>query len=167
MSDEDKKPKKSPPKIKVKTEKPIKKSQIYATGLKRPITPYFLFCSKQRTDIKKIGADKKLTAKQLGKMWKNLSETEKRPFIEQYELEKKKYEKMKDELENKSDSESEEEKEEMKPKRKASKAKAKSNRAQNDKNNAKACNCGRCDECTKGKNKRGIKYVIEDDEDDD
>ena len=159
--------KKSSSKSKGKTKKSTKKSQKSDTGLKRPQTPYFLFCSKQREELKKKGDDKKLTAKELGAMWKKLSETKKKPFVEQYELEKKKYEKMKDELENKSDSESEEEKEEKKPKRKASKAKAKTKKSQNDKNNCKACNCGECDECMKGKKKKGKKAVADDDDEDD
>ena len=47
-------------------------------GLKRPQTPYFLFCSKTREDLKKIGNDKKLTSKELGEMWKQLSEDKKK-----------------------------------------------------------------------------------------
>ena len=121
MGDDDKKSKKSSSKSKDKTKKSTKKSQKKDNGLKRPTTPYFLFCSKQREELKKKGEDKKLTAKELGAMWQKLSDTKKKPFIEKYELEKKKYEKMKDELANKSESESEEEKEEKKPKKKASK----------------------------------------------
>ena len=135
MVDEDKKSKKSTSKSKGKSKKTVKKSQKSDNGLKRPATPYFLFCSKQREELKKKGDEKKLTAKELGAMWKKLSETKKKPFLEQYELEKKKSEKMKDELENKSNSESEEEEEEKKPKKKVSKAKAKTKKSQNEKNN--------------------------------
>ena len=167
MGDDDKKSKKSSSKSKDKTKKSTKKSQKKDNGLKRPTTPYFLFCSKQREELKKKGEDKKLTAKELGAMWQKLSDTKKKPFIEKYELEKKKYEKMKDELANKSESESEEEKEEKKPKKKASKAKGRCKKSQNEKNNAKACNCGECDDCLKGKKKNGKKVAVEDEDEDD
>ena len=167
MGDDDKKSKKSSSKSKDKTKKSTKKSQKKDNGLKRPTTTYFLFCSKQREELKKKGEDKKLTAKELGAMWQKLSDTKKKPFIEKYELEKKKYEKMKDELANKSESESEEEKEEKKPKKKASKAKGKCKKSQNEINNAKACNCRVCDDCMKAKKKRGKKVAVEDEDDDD
>ena len=45
-----------------------------------PQTPYFLFCSKQREELRKKGNDKKLTAKELGNKWTKLTETKKRFF---------------------------------------------------------------------------------------
>ena len=95
MGDDDKKSKKSSSKSKGKTKKSTKKSQKKDNGLKRPTTAYFLFCSKQREELKKKGEDKKLTAKELGAMWQKLSDTKKKPFIEKYELEKKKASKAK------------------------------------------------------------------------
>ena len=118
MSDEEKKPKKSTSKSKGKSKKSQKKSKKSDNGLKRPQTPYFLFCQKQREDLKKAGDERKLTAKELGAMWKKLSETKKKPFMEQYEKEKKKYEKLKDEIESKSEESSDEEVEEKKPQKK-------------------------------------------------
>ena len=53
MGDDDKKSKKSSSKSKDKTKKSTKKSQKKDNGLKRPTTPYFLFCSKQREELKK------------------------------------------------------------------------------------------------------------------
>ena len=109
MADEEKKTKKSTSKSKGKSKKSTKKSKKSDNDLKRPQTPYFLFCSKQREELKKKGEDKKLTAKELGAMWNKLSETKKKPFFEKFEAEKKKYEKMKDELESKSEEEDSEE----------------------------------------------------------
>ena len=42
-----------------------------------------------REELKKRGDDRKLSAKELGAMWKKLSETKKKVFKEQYEEEKK------------------------------------------------------------------------------
>ena len=109
MADEEKKSKKSTSKSKGKSKKSTKKSQKSNNGLKRPLSAYMLFCSKQREELKKKGDDKKLTAKELGAMWNKLSETKKKPFFEKFEAEKKKYEKMKDELESKSEEEDSEE----------------------------------------------------------
>ena len=36
-----------------------------------------------------------------------------------------------------------------------------------EKNNAKACNCGECDDCMKGKKKKGKKVAVEDEDEDD
>ena len=114
MADEEKKSKKSTSKSKGKSKKSTKKSQKSSNGLKRPLSAYMLFCSKQREELKKKGDDKKLTAKELGAMWNKLSETKKKPFFDKFEAEKKKYEKLKDELENKSEEEDEEEEKEPK-----------------------------------------------------
>ena len=58
MSDEEKKPKKSTSKSKGKSKKSQKKSKKSDNGLKRPQTPYFLFCQKQREDLKKAGDER-------------------------------------------------------------------------------------------------------------
>ena len=145
MGDDDKKTKKATSKSKEKSKKSVKKSKKSDNGLKRPTTPYFLFCQEQRDELKKKGEEKKLTAKELGAMWKKLPDTKKKPFIAKYEEEKKKYEKLKDEMGNKSEEEDSDVEEEKKPKKKTSKAKAKTKKSQNDKKNCKACNCGECD----------------------
>ena len=105
MADEKKPKKKSQSKSKEKAKKSTKKSKKATKGLKIPQTAYFLFCSKTRADYKKKGDDHKLTAKELGEMWHKLSSTKKKVFEDQYAEEKKKYEKLKDELESKSEEE--------------------------------------------------------------
>ena len=75
-----KKSKKSASKSKGKSKKGSRKSKKSNDDLKRPQTPYFLFCSKQREELKKRGDDRKLSAKELGAMWKKLSETKKKFF---------------------------------------------------------------------------------------
>ena len=99
--------------------------------------------SKSKNNNRKLKSNKKLSAKELGGMWKKLPEKEKKVFIDQYEEEKKKYEKLKEELENKS------KREKSKSREKNNKVKAKPTKEQQDKNNRKACNCGECDECKK------------------
>ena len=133
---------------KSKSKEKIKKTSS-RNNLKRPMTPYFLFCSKKREEHAKSGDGKKLTAKELGAMWKKLSEEEKKPFNEKYERELKKYNEMLNELNKKSEEEKDSEQEEDKQlsNKKKFKVKAKTKRSQNDKNNKKACNCGQCDEC--------------------
>ena len=43
--------------------------------LKRPKTPFFLFCSEQRELLNQKGEDRKLSSKELGQMWRNLSDS--------------------------------------------------------------------------------------------
>ena len=91
-------------------------------------------------------------------MWSKLSETKKKVFKDQYEEEKQKYKKLKDELGSESEEEPEEYEEEKKnTKKKNSKAKAKTKKAQVCRNNSKACNCGKCGEC---KYKKIWKYLF-------
>jgi uncharacterized protein YaaW (UPF0174 family) len=83
MADEKKSKKpasKSKSKSKDKSKKGSRKSKKSSNGLKRPQTPYFLFCSKAREEHKKKGNETKLNAKQLGDMWKKLSKSKKRNF---------------------------------------------------------------------------------------
>ena len=65
MADENKKPKSN------------SKAKKRENSIKRPQTAYFLFCQEKREEFKKKGDESKLTAKELGAMWKNLSESKK------------------------------------------------------------------------------------------
>ena len=134
----DKSESKEKSKVEPKKSEKIKKS---GAELKIPQTPYFLFCSKQREELIKKGIKKTLTAKELSAMWEKLPNSEKKVFIDQYEEEKKKYNKLKNA------------EEEKKAKKKSPKTKAKTNKAEIDENNSKACNCGKCAECKKRKTK--------------
>ena len=51
---------------KEKTKNSHKKSNRSINNLKRPLTPYFLFCNKTRQEHQKKGEIKRLTAKELG-----------------------------------------------------------------------------------------------------
>ena len=117
-------------------EKPKEKTKkISNIKLKKPPqSAYFLFCSQQ-------DGQKKLSAKQLGDMWKNLPENEKKIYNDQYQKEKEKYDKLKNELDKKQNEGSN------------NKVKTKTKKDQMDKNNLKACNCGECAECKKIKSK--------------
>ena len=147
MADE-KKSKKTKSKSKEKSKKSSRKTKKSSDDLKKPATPYFLFCSKCREDLKKSGDDRKLTAKELGAMWKKLPETEKKIYNDLYQESKKKYEKLKNELESESNEESDVE-DDKETKIKTTKVKAKIKKNHIDKNNAKACNCGKCTDCKK------------------
>ena len=139
---------------KSKSKEKIKKSSS-KNNLKRPMTPYFLFCSKKREEQAKSGDGKRLTAKELGAMWKKLTEEEKKPFTEKYEIELKKYNEMLVELNKKSEEEKNSKEEDGNiVNKKKGKAKAKTKKSQNDKNNKKACNCGECDECVMRKKRK-------------
>ena len=48
--------------------------------LKKPASAYFLFCDAKRAEAKEGDASKKLGAKELGEMWKELSDADKEPF---------------------------------------------------------------------------------------
>ena len=129
--------------------------------IKRPLTAYMLFCLKIRNQEK----DKKISFRELGEKWKKLSELEKKPFVEQYELNKREYDKTKAELEkNKSEEEEKEDnvkdedeeaseedveasEEDEDEKKKNHKVKAKTKKHHIIKNNKLPCNCGTCDDC--------------------
>ena len=53
-----------------------KKSKL--NDLKKPMSPFFLFCTKTRNDLRDKGDDTKITAKQLGDMWDKLSKKKKK-----------------------------------------------------------------------------------------
>lgn len=50
---------------------------------KRPLTPYFIFASEKREEVKSKHADLKITeiSKKLGEMWKGLSQEEKDRYV--------------------------------------------------------------------------------------
>jgi len=48
--------------------------------LKRPACAYFLFCEAKRAEAREGDASKKVGAKELGEMWKELPEAEKEPY---------------------------------------------------------------------------------------
>ena len=58
--------------------------------MKKPKSPYFLFCDKQMEEIKNKGDNKKLTAKELGDMWLKLPEEKKKVFYDEYNESQKK-----------------------------------------------------------------------------
>ena len=158
-------------KSKGKLKKISRKTKKLISNLKKPKTPYFVFCQKVREEQKKQNENKKLSAKELGLMWNRLSDIEKKIYISQYEEEKKKYDKLKEEIVAKSDEdnsneENEEEEETKKTKntKKISKNKIKIKKAVVDRNNAKACNCGKCSECKKLKSKSKDDDSDEDDD---
>ena len=103
MADESKS-KKSEKKLKSKSKdkskKSLKKRNKLIDNLKRPQTAYFLFCSKTREEYKKRGDDKKLTAKELGEMWRNLPDSQKKPFKDKFEEAESRYSKYYDVFNN-------------------------------------------------------------------
>ena len=74
MEEENKRPKSNSKGITKKSNKHSKKSEYC---IKRPQTAYFLFCQEKREELIKKGDESKLTAKELGAMWKKLSESKK------------------------------------------------------------------------------------------
>jgi len=125
----------------------IRKNRNQNFDLKEPKSPYFLFYSKKSEELIKKGDNKKLSAKELGQMWKLLPIKDKKIFIEKYEEENKKYKKLKEENELR---------EKSKNKRKNQNVGIKKIKFRQNKNNRKACNCGKCDECKKLKFKRKL-----------
>ena len=105
----------------------------------------------------------KLSAKKLTEIWKSLSEEQKKPYINKYEEEKKKYEKFleKKKLETEDEKEEKEEKEINKKKNKSMKKIAKTTKEQNYLNNNKVCNCGKCDYCKSLKKIKSKLYDME------
>lgn len=135
---------------KERAKKSSTKSKKYNIDLKRPQTPFSLFSSKQKEELKKKGHNKKLTAKELWAMWEKLPKNKKKVFIDQYEEEKKKYYKLKSQFEIKSCKDSDVE-EEKTIKKKITKVKAKTKKDEIEKINRKVINCGKYDECKKAK----------------
>jgi len=52
---------------------------------KKPLTPFFLFREKEKVNGTSMGG------REAGERWKNLSEEEKRPYIEEYQRDREKY----------------------------------------------------------------------------
>ena len=143
-----------------------KKDEKTLEPIKRPLTPYFLFCKYKREELRKKGIEK-ISAKELGIFWKNMSDSDKKPFFDDYKILKQKYDNfIKRISSNKTDSEDTATAEaNIKGKKKRlGKVKVKTSIKENKKNNKKSCNCGGCDECKKNKKK---KLNDSDEEDDD
>ena len=117
-------------------------------GIKRPLTPYFLFCKDKRQEFKQQNFEQKLTALELGKMWRALSPTKKKEYEERYQKEKVEYEKLQSLLKAKKETDADESDSEGTPKVNRKK-KVKPNKKSQRRSNKKACNCGNCDECRK------------------
>ena len=64
----------------------------YNVSIKKPLTPYFLFCQEKREEYQKV-SDQKLDVKTLGELWRKLPEEKKKPYKEKYEIAKAEYDK--------------------------------------------------------------------------
>ena len=62
----------------------------YNVSIKKPLTPYFLFCQEKREEYQKV-SDQKLDVKTLGELWRKLPEEKKKPYKEKYEIAKAEY----------------------------------------------------------------------------
>lgn len=71
-----------------------KKSKKKEIGIKKPLTPYFLYCADKREGVKKANPDAKVTeiSKVLGAWWKAESEEVQNKYKAQFEANKKRYE---------------------------------------------------------------------------
>ena len=123
--------------------------KIIKEDLKRPQAPFFIFCSVQRKKIISNGIGTNLTAKELGEMWKILPDNKKQIYKDKYRSDKFKYEKAKTQQKSKKNKVIEEEEENIPNK----KVKIIPDKASIDKNNSKSCNCGKCLDCRKRKEK--------------
>jgi len=77
-------------------EKPKKKKQKKDPNApKRPANPYMFYQSDVREQTKKEFPDLKMTdlAKKIGQKWKDLSDAEKKPYVDKASDDKKRYEK--------------------------------------------------------------------------
>ena len=150
--------------LKKEIEKVIPKNKLSYT-IKKPLTPYFLFCKEKRKEYKDKHPGKKIMAKTLGQMWQALTEEQKKPYIDQYTKEKEEYDILVTKLnqireksnrsslnkEPTSGSNTEDEEEDKRPSRKV---KVKTSKEEQDELSKKVCNCGRCDDCIKNKKKK-------------
>lgn len=70
------------------------------TGPKRPTTAFFAFSSEKRPEIKEAHPDWKVgdIAKELGKLWKEMSDEEKAPYNDIAAKDKERYEREKEEM---------------------------------------------------------------------
>ena len=58
---------------------------------KKPLTAYFMYSAEMREDAKKDDPDAKLSAAELGDMWKNLDSKKKQKYTDDYDEEMKAY----------------------------------------------------------------------------
>ena len=148
-----------------KSNKKIKKNKKLSSEvkLKRPIPPFFIFCSKFRKLHKEVKDPKKYSARELGDIWKEMTEIQKSPYINEYKTMKREYEievcKLKEQEKNFSDDE--ETTDQTKKKNKAGKTKAISSKIDIINNNKKPCNCGRCKDC-KNRIKKKVENICRD-----
>ena len=130
-----------------------KSGKIIKDDLKRPQTPFFLFCTSQRKRIKQNGKGINLTAKDLGEMWRNLPEEKKQIYKDKYKSDKLKYERSKAKSKTKNSPIIKRGNNIIPKKEINRKAKAIPEKISIDKNNLNACNCGICLDCKKRKEK--------------
>ena len=130
-----------------------KSGKLIKDDLKRPQTPFFLFCSSQRKRIIQNGKGINLTAKELGEIWKNLPEDKKQIYKDKYKSDKLKYERSKAKSKTKNSPIIKRGNNNIPKKEINRKAKAIPEKISIDKNNYNACNCGICLDCKKRKEK--------------
>lgn len=130
-----------------------KRGKLIKDELKRPQTPFFLFCSSQRKKIIQNGRGFNLSAKELGEMWKSLPEEKKQIYQDKYKKDKLKYERSKAKSNTKNSPIIKGDNIIILKKQTNRKVKAIPEKASIDKNNSKACNCGICLDCKKRKEK--------------
>ena len=130
-----------------------KSGKLIKDELKRPQTPFFLFCSSQRKRIIQNGKGINLTAKELGEIWKNLPEEKKQIYKDKYKSDKLKYERLKAKLKTKNYPIIKRVNNIIPKKKIIRKVKAIPEKISIDQNNYKACNCGICLDCKKRKDK--------------
>jgi high mobility group protein B1 len=69
-----------------KSKKKAKKS-----GPSKPLNAYMWFCKDKREELKNKGLDNKEILREMGKLWKNLSDKKKKPYNEKAEQDKERY----------------------------------------------------------------------------
>ena len=124
-----------------------KKRQLMNDDLKRPQAPFFLFCTARRNSILRKGQGNKLSAHELGEMWKNLPEEKKQLYKDKYKKDKLEYDNSKNKSKNKNNYNN------NKRKQKNNKVKVIPGKDSINKNNIKVCNCGICPYCKEEKEK--------------
>lgn len=90
---------------------------------KKPWSAYLFFCQEHREELRKEFDDPRELTRQLGQMWRDATDEEKEPFVEQAAEAKAEYEKRNPSKEKKPDSKKKEEKKEEKKEKADSKKK--------------------------------------------
>lgn len=67
-------------------------SQCFKPSIRRPLTPYLLFCGDKRQEVANCGVKGKSLLKEFAKQWKELDEESKRPYLIAGEMEKTRFE---------------------------------------------------------------------------